>query len=254
MRWVAALVTVVLSAGAVAVAAVAQQGNQYSVTGSVAPTKRGSKHKPQPVKVKFAYQVSATSGQEPAAVKTYKIDIYGVRVNSRVTPACRSSVFTSGSDAGCPAGSRVGSGNVQSVVYQSNNPSASGAIQCTKSLRIYNSGNNRGVLYLYGPASQCGGVGQSFVVPARYVKGSGGGTALEFTVPPNVLHPVSGLTVAVTSTQSTIQINTKRIKRVRHGYYESIGCLGSKRPIKVTFTTEAGQSSSATTSSPCSSR
>ena len=143
---------------------------------------------------------------------------------------------------------------MQSLVYQTNNPQSQGAIQCTKSLRIYNTGPGKAVLFLSGPGSQCGGVGQAFVIPAKYVRGSGGGTALSFTVPPNVLHPVNGLTVAVVSTQSTIQITTKKLKGVRHGYYESIACQGSRRPIKVTFTTEGGQVSSATTSSPCSSK
>jgi hypothetical protein len=254
MRKVAVLVVVAATVLVGAVVAFGQQTNKYTVTGSVSPTKKGSKAKPQPVKVKFAYQVSEATGKPPAAVKTYKIDVYGVRSNSRVAPTCASSKFSSGSDATCPAGARIGSGQVQSVVYQTSNPQSQGAIQCTKQLRVYNSGPNKAVLYLFGPGSQCGGVGQSFVIPAKYVRGSGGGTALTFTVPPNVLHPVAGLTVSVISTQSTIQITTKKIKGVRHGYYESIACQGSRRPIKVTFTTEAGQVSSASSSSPCSAK
>ena len=63
-----------------------------------------------------------------APVKTYKIDVYGVRSNSRVAPTCAASEFSNGSDAGCPAGSRIGSGQVQSLVYQTNNPQSQGAM------------------------------------------------------------------------------------------------------------------------------
>src|SRR5437764_652412 len=81
------------------------------------------------------------------------------------------------------------------------------------------------------------------VSPAKYVKGNGGGTSLQFDVPANVLHPVPGFTVATRVVQSSIKLKTKKIKGVKHGYYESVNCSGSKRPIKVTFTTEAGQTS-----------
>src|SRR5947199_261097 len=77
-------------------------------------------------------------------------------------------------------------------------------------------------------------------VAAKYVKGDGGGTALQFDTPPDLLHPVAGLTTAVRAVQSTIKKRTVTKKGVKKGYYESTKCKGKNRPVVVTFTPESG--------------
>lgn len=244
MRRVAAFgaaLTVVLVVAAVAFA---QQVNTYSVTASTSPAKAGSKKKPVPVSVKFNYTVGEKSGQEPAAVKRYKISFYGIRsVNGALFPKCTAAqIATAGnSDAGCPKGALVGTGKIHSEVYNSNNPSPNGALVCDKDLHLYNAGKGKITLFLTGPASTCQAApGGQPPFTGTYVSGEGGGTALQFDTPPNLLHPVAGLTVAVKNVTSTIKRKTVTKKGVKKGYYESVSCKGKTRPVVVTFTPESG--------------
>ena len=88
-------------------------------------------------------------------------------------------------------------------------------------------------------------------ISATYVKGAGGGTDLQFDTPPNLLHPIAGLTVAVRKVTSTIKLRTVTKKGVKRGYYESVACKGKARPVVVTFTPENGSPSTAKASAPC---
>src|SRR5947199_411065 len=100
--------------------AFAAQVNTYSVTASTSPTRAGTKAKPVPVSIKFNYQVGEQSGQEPAAVKRYKISFYGIRsVNGALFKKCSAAKIAAAGndDSGCPKGSQVGSGTVASHVY-----------------------------------------------------------------------------------------------------------------------------------------
>ena len=86
---------------------------------------------------------------------------------------------------------------------------------------------------------------------ARYVAFQGSGTALQFDVPANLLHPIGGLDNAVTQVQSTINRLTVKKGGKTRGYYETVGCKGKQRPISVDFLSEAGQSVTATTNAKC---
>lgn len=244
MRKIALLITAFVTVLAVAATAVAQSGNSYAIQGSITPNKAGSKKKPTIVREKFSYQVTGPNSQAPSAVNKYRIDLYGVRSNGKYFPTCtyNSIVANNNSDAKCKSGSLVGQGTVISDLYGANPAQFT---SCKKSLKLYNGGQNKLTLYLYGPGSDCGGIGNSFLIAASYVKGSGGGQVLTFTVPPSILHPVPGFTTAVTSTQSTINLTAKRVGKGRRarrvGYLESVGCLGKKRPFVVSFGDEAGQ-------------
>src|SRR3954447_3629818 len=247
---------VVFSVVAVAVLAVAAvayaqtQQNTYKVQGSTAPKgKAGSKSKPVPASVKFSYQVDEANGLQPSAIDQYKISFYGVRaVNGDKFPKCTADQISNAgnSDAGCPKGSLVGTGTIDNFVYADSDPSGkNGGFPCAKKLNIYNSGKGKGALFVYGDPNQCGGVGALPAFPISYVKGDGGGTALQFEVPKTVLHPISGLSVAVRSVSSTITKRTVKKNGKVYAYYESVKCSGKARPIKVTFHTEAGQTSDA---------
>jgi hypothetical protein len=258
MRRVAAIVAALVTVLAVAGIAYAQaQNNTYGVQASATPSGKGSKTKPNPVGVKFNYQVNEAAGLQPAAVKTYKIDFYGVRTNGARFPKCTFAQITQAqSGADCPAGSQVGSGTVSSTVYTTGNPSDPNAFPCVKSLAVYNSGAGKAVLLLTGPGDQCAGVSQPFIIDAKYVTGAGGGSSLQFDVPPTVLHPIPQLTVAVRNVTSSITRLRKSAgsgkKKRTYGYYESVSCLGSTRPVKVTFTQEDGKVGSAATTARCS--
>jgi len=243
LRKVVILVVSLVVVLATAITAVAQSGNSYGVEASVSPNKRGTKKKPVPTKVTFGYTVNGPdAATQPAAVRQYKIEFYGIRENGARFPTCsaESMVNAGKSDADCAAGSRMGTGQLQAVAYPSNDPRSSSRIDCNKQIRFYNAGNRKAVIFLTGDPNQCGGVG-NFVIPATFVNGAGGAEAIQFTVANDVLHPAPGLTVAVRSVTTQINLKTKRVRGKRVGYFESVGCLGSNRPVRVTFTTEAGE-------------
>src|SRR4051794_25440775 len=244
MRRVAAVVAALSVVLVVTAVAFAAQVNTYSVTASTSPTRAGTKAKPVPVSIKFNYTVGEQSGQEPAAVKRYKISFYGVRsVNGALFKTCTAAKIAAAGndDSGCPKGSQVGSGTVASHVYNDNDPSGNGALICNKSLHLYNAGKGKITLFLTGPASSCSAApGGQPPFTGSYVKGEGGGTALQFDTPANLLHPVAGLTVAVRQVSSKIDLKTVTKKGVKKGYYESIKCQGKSRRVVVTFPPETG--------------
>jgi len=254
MRRVAWLVAPLVVALALAAVAFAQQVNKYSVVASTSPGKAGTSKKPVPVSVKFAYKVDEASGKQPSAVKRYKISFYGVRNNGRYFKTCAASKISAAgnNDSGCPSDALVGTGTIDNYVYQSADPSGAGGFPCTKKLKVYNAGQNKAVIYIYGDPSQCGGVGALPPIPAKYVAGDGGGQALQFDVPPTVLHPIAGLTVAVRNVTSSIKKKVVTKKGVKHGYYESVKCKAAKRPVVVTFTPESGSAATASSSPGCS--
>ena len=253
MRKVAILSVAVIAMFATAVVAIAQTGgNSYGVSGSTSPNRAGKTSKPVPTRVVFSYTVDGPDATtQPGAVKRYKIEFYGLRENGSRFPTCSASkIQQAQSDADCPAASRMGTGTLNAAVYTTGNPKDK-KFDCKKSVRFYNAGNRKAVIYLSGPGSDCGGVGQVFVIPAKFVNGRGGAEAIQFDVAPTVLHPIPELTVAVRSVTTTIKRATRRVRGKSVGYFESIRCQGSRRPLRVTFTTEANQTTNSTATLRC---
>ena len=245
----AATLGVALIATAVAFA---QQVNQYTVTAAgVTPNTAGSKAKPKPVGVKFNYAIKEATGKKPAPVKTYKIAFTGLRTNGAFFPTCSSSKISAAgnNDSGCPSKAKVGTGTIDSYVYQTSDPSGAGGFPCPKKINLWNAGKNKMVIFIYGDPAQCGGVGALPPIDAKFV--GAGSQALQFTVPPTVLHPIAGLSVAVNSVTSTVKRLTATKKGKKRGYFEAIGCSGGKRTVKVTFTPESGAPGTASKSQTC---
>src|SRR4051812_11059627 len=219
------IVTTLGLAGALAAIAagpaLAAQSNTYAVKAKVTPAKGGTKTKPAKVAVRFAYTVGERAGQQPAAVKRYTIGFAGLRANGERFKK----------------GALVGTGTIDNYVYLSNDPSGAGGFPCAKQLKIYNAGRNRATLSISGDPARCGGVGTLPDIPAKFVPFAGGGTALQFDLPSNILHPIAGLTVAVRSVESSI----------KRGYLTSVGYKGAKRSVAVTFLAEDGTTSTVKT-------
>lgn len=202
--------------------ALAAQTNTYGVQAKVTPTaKRATSAKPKPVKVSFGYTVGEQSGLQPAAVKRYTIAFAGLRDNM----------------AKYKPGALVGKGKVDSFVYLTADPSGARGFPCAKDLRVYAAGKHAASLVLDGPGSACGGVGALPPIAAKFIPAAGHGTALQFELPPTILHPINGLTVAVRSVSSSL----------KQGALSSVGYKAAKRPVTVTFVTEAGQTATAKT-------
>jgi hypothetical protein len=252
MRKIALLAVAGFVLAIAAVAYAQSQVNTYEVTGATKPAKAGSKKKPVPVGISFGYEVGEQSGNRPSPVKKYSIRFAGLRVNPTKFPACTPATLESKGPKGCPSGSAVGTGFIENATGAKTNP-ADRSIACNAALTVYNGGKNKAVIYVAGdpnasdPREKCA-IELAAPIPARFVK-RGSMTALEFTVPPSLLHPLPTLDNAVVKVTSTI----KNVKRKSRGYYEAIGgCKGGKRAGHVVFTPESGPAKTVKSTARCS--
>jgi len=256
MRKVTALAVAAIAALVVAAVAYGAQVNTYTVTGKTSPSSPGSKKKPVPISLDFDYTVGEQTGQRPSPVKRYTIGFYGVQSNGGMFPKCTAaSINAAQSISGCPKGSIVGTGFIINAAGSTSDPTDK-SIACNLNLSIVNGGQGRAAIFLQGgPSTIVQGspcvIGISQAIDARYVPFDGGGTALQFDVPANLLHPIGGLDNAVVQVQSTINKLTVKKKGKTYGYYQSVACKGNKRPISVDFLSEAGQSVTSSTDAAC---
>jgi hypothetical protein len=231
---IVAAVAAMLSLTAVALAAT----NQYSVTGKIAAG--GTKKKPKPVAVKFAYTIKTDDGTLSNPVKTYKIHFAGLKSDPKSVAKGKycsaASINAASSDSGCSSKTKVGTGSVKAFVGAAGTAIDPGA-KCNLKLDIYAGGPKSLALYLHGEAPDCiAPISQA--IDAKLSTDATGG-ALTFTVPPVLLHPVEGLDSGITEVTSTI-------KKIGSGkkalfYSDGTGCkAGSNRQVEVTFTDETG--------------
>jgi hypothetical protein len=225
---------------AFAAVALALQENRYTVTGSVSPTKSGTKKKPKAVALNFGYTVNEKSGKRPALIKKYSIHFAGIQVNTNFFKGCSAAkIDAAQSDAGCPKGSLMGTGRVENATGSSANESDR-SLSCHLTLKLYNSRHNKAAIYLHGeqnpdPTKNCP-LAIDKAIDASFVRNSTG-TALQFTVDDTLLHPAPGFDNAVVLVKSTVRRATTTVKGRTRGWFETWGrCINHKRAITVTFT------------------
>jgi hypothetical protein len=242
LRKVSAIVAAV--AAMLCLTAVALAGtNQYAVTGSIA--KGGTKAKPKEVGVKFNYTIKTDDGTLSNPVKTYKIHFQGLKTNPASVAGGKyctaASINKASSDSGCSSKTHVGTGLVKAFVGAAGQAVDPGN-KCDLKLDIYAGGPKSLALYLHGNPPDClAPISQA--IDAKLTTDSTGG-ALTFTVPPVLLHPVTGLDSGITQVTSTIAKRGKGKKALF--YSDGTGCkAGGKREIEVTFTSEGGETGKA---------
>ena len=230
---------------ALAAVAYAQVTNTYDVDGSTSPSRPGSKSAPVPVSVKFDYEVGTTDGKRPSPIKKYSIRFAGLIVNTNLFPKCSTSTLENQGPKGCPKGSSMGKGFIENATGATSDPNDQ-SVQCNATVEVFNSGDNKGNLYVAGspnssdPRSRCA-IELAAPIPTRYVR-RGGATALEFEVPASLLHPLPTLSNAVKKVTSSIRKATVKRSGKTRGYFEAVGgCTkDKKRSITVVFTPESG--------------
>ena len=242
-----------------AAVAFAVQENTYTVNGAVSPTKTGTKKKPTPVQLKFGYTVGEKSGKRPGLINQYDIFFENGQVNTQWFPKCTADqIDAEQTDANCPKGSLVGTGNVENQAGATSDESAN-SIKCHLDLRIHNAGNNHLTLFLSGGPT-AGGASDpkncpltvAKAIDARFVKKSNG-TSLVFDVDDTLLHPAPGFDNAVVHVESTVNKMTVKKGGKTRGFFESAGkCRGGKSAIKVTFRQVSGAKTTVTSTAKCS--
>ncbi|HEX8085440.1 MAG TPA: hypothetical protein VF529_14195 [Solirubrobacteraceae bacterium] len=242
----------VVAAGAVAQEAVT---NTYDVDGSTTPRAKGSKRKPVPIGINFAFTVGEVRNRRPATIKKYSIRFDGTQVNTAVAPACPKATLDGGGPEACPRGSVLGGGFIENAAGARDDPNDQ-SISCNASVTLVNAGGRAANLYFAGrpdsadPRTRCA-IELGATIPARYVQ-RGNATALEFEVPDSLLHPLNTLSNAVKRASARVPRKTKRIRGKKRGYFEAIGgCSGGSRTVTVVFTPEQGEDATAQAQAKC---
>jgi hypothetical protein len=246
----------VVAAVAVPVALAAEkQVNVYNVTGSMKGSKGATSKSPKPVALAFAYTTKEQSGLRPSPVKAYSILFGGLKVNNSLFKGCDFNKLTDAGDtAVCPSSSIMGSGEIVNEVGQPSNLQDK-SLYCYLKLTLVNSTKkNHILLFLKGvqtapdPKKTC--VTQvEEPIEAEWNKKSSG-TALEFTVPDNLLHPAA-LDNAIVQVNSKIKNASVKKKGKKVSFFESTSCKSTQK-ISVTFTQESdGSKTTASTPTKC---
>jgi hypothetical protein len=254
------LAVVAVTAITVPVAMAATQVNTYTVKGAIKGGKGATKKKPKAVSVNFDYTVGEATGLRPSPVTNYSIFFGGLQTNGTKFAGCDVKKLNAASNtkgtAVCPAKSIMGSGRIINNVGNPDNL-ADKSLYCYLTLTTVNgTKKNQFLLYLKGvqkngvlPEDKTCVTAVAQAIDAKFVKKSGG-TALEFGVPANLLHP-SGLDNAVVNVESTIKKVTTKVKGKKVGFFESTNCKSTQK-ISVTFTQETdGSKKVADTTVPC---
>jgi hypothetical protein len=258
-----------------AVAVVAYAANEYTVDGLTKPAGKGTPSKPLPVSLNFGYTVK---DEDPALrgtpVEKYFIGAEGLVTYPEEFPTC--SGGTDGANHQDPATAkkrckkaRVGGGYI--FAYGGAVADPAQKLKCVLDLNLYNvkpgkytaspiddiSKKNGGLAIRIDGlppepdaldkdnAGKCA-LEQKLAILAPYktvkIKGVTS-DELQFTVPPDLLHPAGeGTESVVQLVDSTVKKLTamKRIKGKNRkvGFYSAIGCKGNQRSIQVTFISE----------------
>jgi hypothetical protein len=263
-------IAVVAIAALATVVSVAYGTNVYKVhLGSTTVKGKGSKTKPIPTGLKFGFQVTESDSTKRATVlEKYAIGSEGLVANPKLFPKCAFSDMDQ--EATVPAKCNkalVGTGLVKNATGPNDDQSLSASRPCNLKLRLYNNGSGM-IIRLDGgppvpPSFESDTVGCLLTlhtaINAKFVKRNIKGVVgsdLVFSVPQDLKHPLVGLDNSIRRSDNVIQLKAKRVAGKRRGFYEKVGCKGSTRTVRATFTTErtatqAPQTFSATKSSKC---
>src|SRR5215208_1597240 len=250
-------IAVLAIVAAVAVASVAVAANVYKVhLGSTTVKGKGSATKHIPTGLKFGFQGEETDPNKRATViEQYAIGSEGLVTNPKFFPKC---AFGELDDAAVPtkcAKAQVGKGLVKNAAGPSTDQSLAVSSPCNLALKLYNNGSGM-VLRLDGgppipPSFESDQVGCALpihtAINGKFVKRKiGGVTASDFvfTVPQNLKHPLTGTDNSVRRSDNIISLKTKLVNGKKRGFYEKVGCKGTKRLVRATFKTEATASQS----------
>jgi hypothetical protein len=244
-------IAVLALVAAVAVASVAVAANVYTVSGSTSVKGKGSTTKPIASGIKFAFQVSETDPtKRGTVVEKYALGSEGLVTNPKYFPKCAFGDLDNSSVPSKCAKAQVGKGIAKNAAGPSTNQSLAVSSPCNLAVRLYNTGAGMAIRLDGGPpippsfeSDQIGcALPLHTAINGKFVKTKIGGiTARDFvfTVPTNLKHPLTGIDNSIRSSITNVSLKTKKVNGKKRGFYEKVGCKGSTRTIRGTFTTEA---------------
>lgn len=248
--FVAAMAVAVLAV----VVSVAFAANTYTVHMAGTSAKgKGSSARPIPTAIRIGFRVAETDPSKRATViEKYSIGAEGIKANPKGAARC---AFTDlDNQSGVPSRCRkalVGSGLVKNAAGPSNDQRLSESAACNLQLRLYNIGTGLAIrLDSNGeeppPSFESDQIGCPLpiatAIKARFVQTRIAGvpaTDLRFTVPQNLKHPVTGVDNSIRESENTIARKVREVAGRQVGFYNKVGCKGTRRTTRATFTTEA---------------
>jgi hypothetical protein len=259
--WIAAAAAVVVVFSAVGIAYAV---NTYEVDiASGSPNKAGSAAKPVPSSLNFGYEVGDTAGNRPSVINQYFIAAEGIKYFPKARPTC---TFAQADESPkynnkCKA-AVLGNGTIANAFGASSDPTAKAG--CDVKLTLLNISNGPGVTKKRGamairidtdPPACPLSIHGALAAPIFDVKIEGiASSELRFTVPDNLVHPAPGVDNSVIDVTSHVLKKTGKVKvkgkERTVGFASAVGRKGKTRTVRVTFVSEDGNRSTATTTYP----
>jgi hypothetical protein len=211
--------------------------NSYTATATFSPSKAGSAKSPSPIGLTLKYTANGNGGNRTAALTDINNTFYGLKSNGRLFPTCTvAQIAAAQGDAGCAAGSQVGTGGLTARIGPSNKPKDPGA-PCAKSVHVYNAGQGKLAFILVGPGSACSGIGFLPPFPATIAQ-RGAQLFIDAPIPKFISHAVKGIDGSLLTENLNYSRLTKTSGGKKHGFFESVACKSGKRPYTTSFTAD----------------
>ncbi len=237
--------------------------NSYTATLKFSPNKAGSGAAPSAIGWTQKYSaLNANSADRTAPLTDIKTTIYGLKSDGKDFATCSfAKISNAKSDAGCPKGALVASGEITAILGPEADPSTSDPdqIPCDPLLHVWNAGQGKVVFFFVESATHtCGPIQTGSVTPfAGTVKTVGKNMVLDTPIPSAVSFPLPGIEGSLTSETLTYKKLVKTVKGKTVMYNASVACKSGKRPYSVAFTAEpsagaAGVTQTVTGTSKCS--
>jgi hypothetical protein len=259
--WIAVVAAVVVAFSAVGIAYAV---NTYEVDiASGSPNKAGSAAKPVPSSLNFGYEVGDTAGNRPSVINKYFIAAEGIKYFPKARPTCTFAQADESPkyDNKCKA-AVLGNGSIANAFGASSDPTAKAG--CDVKLTLLNISNGPGVTKKRGgmairidtdPPACPLSIHGALAAPIFDVKIEGiASSELRFTVPDNLVHPAPGVDNSVIDVTSHVLKKTGKVKvkgkERTVGFASAVGRKGKTRTVRVTFVSEDGNKSTATTTYP----
>jgi hypothetical protein len=259
--WIAVIAAAVVAFSAVGIAYAV---NTYDVDiASGSPNKAGSAAKPVPSSLNFGYEVGDTNNNRPSVINQYFIAAEGIKYFPKARPTC---TFAQSDES--PAYNKkckaaiVGKGTIANAFGPASEPTVKAA--CDVTLTLINISNGPGVTKKRGgmsiridtdPPACPLSIHGALAAPIFDVKIEGiASSELRFKVPDNLVHPAPGVDNSVIDVTSHVLKKTGKVKvngKTRTvGFASVVGRKGKTRTVRVTFVSEDGNRSTATTTYP----
>ena len=209
---------------------------------TVTPTKAGTKRKPAPIKLFLSVQNNVES---KTTMSKLEIDLPKyVKASGKGLPSCKFSTLSANGPAGCPRGSKAGSGQAHAQL----NPSSAQPTPLTFQVTAFNGGATTLLFYL----SQEGGSIKAALQGKLAFKGGKYNQKLTIAIPQNLQQPVPGVYSALVDFSDTLYL-----KKGRRSLLTTFGCKNKKHDFaaKLSYapnpTPPAAPTATATASAPC---